>query len=43
MVAQKAAISESKVLVAFKFEPTAAAHDETGAIMQIGAAVESII
>ena len=43
MVLTKAPISESKAFVAFKFEPTAAAHDEIGAIIQIGAAVASII
>ena len=43
MVATKAPISESNALVSFKLEPTAAAQEETGAIIQIGAAVESII
>ena len=41
-MAIKAIISLSKIPAPERVEPTAAAHDETGAIMQTGAAVESI-
>ena len=39
----KAAMSDSKTPFPFKDEPTAAAHELTGAMMQTGAAVESMM
>ncbi len=39
----KAAMSDSKTPLPFRDDPTAAAQEETGAMMQIGAAVESIM
>ena len=39
----KAAMSDSKTALPLSEEPTAAAQDDTGAMMQTGAAVESMM
>ena len=43
MVAMKAAMSLSKTLLSLSDDPTAAAQEETGAMMHTGAAVESMM